>query len=124
MIPGSIRHYLMFSNPEAQQLKIRNALELVGLDAMIDKFPNGLDTLVSADGWPMSLEQCLRLKLAAVTLADPAVVVLDQIVDLVNNKILQNYIRYLQTLNTTVVYFTRRDDISLFTRTLDLESGS
>ena len=91
---------------------------------MIDKFPNGLDTLVSADGWPMSLEQCLRLKLAAVTLADPAVVVLDQIVDLVNNEILQDYIKYLQTINTTVVYFTRRDDISLFTRTLDLESGS
>jgi len=124
VIPGSIRHYLMFSNPEAQQLKIRNALELVGLDAMIDKFPAGLDTLVSADGWPMSLEQCVRLKLAAVTLADPAVVVLDQIVDLVNNDILQDYIRYLQTINTTVVYFTRRDDISLFTRTLDLESGS
>jgi len=124
VIPGSIRHYLMFSNPEAQQLKIRNALELVGLDAMIDKFPNGLDTLVSADGWPMSLEQCLRLKLAAVTLADPAIVVLDQIVDLVNNEILQDYIKYLQTINTTVVYFTRRDDISLFTRTLDLESGS
>ena len=123
VIPGSISHYMKFSNPHAKQAEIRQALELAGMDLVIDHLPAGLDTIISADAWPLSLEHCLRLKLAAAILSRPGVLVLDQIVDLVDGKILQHLLTQLKSENTTVIYFTRREDISVFTRELNLDTG-
>jgi len=122
VIPGSIRHYLMFSNPEAKQQEIREALEITGLADFIDALPNGLDTLVSGDGYPLSLEQTLALKLGAIYLSRPSVLVLKHINDLIEPDILHTVMTKIREYGGAVIYFTQRNDIDCFTSTIDLDT--
>lgn len=120
VVPGSIRHYLMFSNPTASQHDIRQALALLALESEIDALPRGLDTHISGDGFPLSLEQTLALKLAAMYLARPNVLVLKHITDLVEPEIVANLMRAIQAYGGAVIYFTQRTEFDCFTRELDL----
>lgn len=122
VIPGSIRHYLLFAWPSATQKDMRDALGLVDLADLVDRFPAGLDTAVSADGWPLSTEQTLRLKLAAMVLSRPAILVLDQIVDLVEPAVMEKVLAAIRTGGGSVLYFTHRAELDGFTRDLELAS--
>jgi len=124
VIPGSIRHYLMFSNPSAQQVEIRRALELCGMTEVIEKLPEGLDSQLGADGWPLSLERSLRLKLAAAFLSRPSMLVIDQIYDLVDQQTMQAVLTELGKQNCSVIYFTHRQDLDLFTRNFELNENT
>jgi putative ABC transport system ATP-binding protein len=121
VVPGSIRHYLAFSNPHARQQEIRTALEMAGLADHIDKMDQGLDTLISSDGFPLSLEQTLCLKLAAIYLSRPSVLVLKHISDLVEAPILENIVTGIQQQGGAVIYFTQREDFRCYTRDIDLD---
>lgn len=121
VIPGSIRHYLMFSNPDAIQQQIREALELTSLADLIDTLPDGLDTLVSADGYPLSLEQTLGLKLAAMVLSRPAVLVLKHICDLLEAAVLDKVMNHIRNYGGAAMYFTQRNDLACFTREITLD---
>ena len=121
VVSGSIRHYLAFSNPHARQQEIRTALEMAGLADHINKMDQGLDTLISSDGFPLSLEQTLCLKLAAIYLSRPSVLVLKHISDLVEAPILENIVTGIQRQGGAVVYFTQREDFRCYTRDIDLD---
>lgn len=122
VIPGSIRHYLAFSNPESKQQDIREALAMANLEDMVDALPDGLDTILSGDGYPLSLEHTLALKLAAMYLSRPAILVLKHINDLLAENILRNVMTGVRDYGGSVVYFTQRKDLDCFTGTLDLDT--
>ncbi|MGA0935624.1 MAG: hypothetical protein ACO3R5_10890 [Pseudohongiellaceae bacterium] len=122
VVPGSIRHYLMFSNPTASQHDIREALALVELEDDIDAMPRGLDTYMSGDGFPLSLEQTLALKLAAMYLSRPKVMVLKHITDLVQPNIVQNLMQAIQGYGGAVMYITQLTEFTCFTRELDMSA--
>lgn len=124
VIPGSIRHYLLFSNPAAQQVEIRKALELCGLMEVIEKLPEGLDAQIGADGWPLNLERTLRLKLAATYLSKPSVLVIDQIYDLVDQQTMQAVLANLKSQNCSVIYFTHHSDMDVFTGNFELNENN
>lgn len=118
VIPGSIRHYLLFSNPEARQHEIRDCLEKTGLHDVIDNLPHGLDTHIGSDGFPLNLEQCLSLKLAACYLSRPRVLVLKHMCDLIESGPVQNVIKSIREYGGAVIYSTMRSDLDCFTREL------
>lgn len=123
VIPGTIRHFLNFSNPAAGQLDIREALELTGIFDVVDALPAGLDSHISSDGWPLTLEQTLRLKLSAVYLSRPQVLVLDQIADLVDRDVMATILAGFRALDTAVLYFTHTAEPGAFTRHIDLDAA-
>jgi len=122
VIPGTIRHYLLFSNPAAMKADIQEALELTDLTSTIDNLPQGLETMLSADGWPLGLEQSLRLKLAAAFLSQPGILVLDHVVDLVDENVMEYILTRFNALNTSVLYFTYRTNLDSFTGTLPFDT--
>ena len=116
VIPGSIRHYLLFSKPDAMQHEISECLEVTGMQQVIDNLPQGLDTLVGSDGFPLTLEECLGLKLAAIYLARPRVLVLKHMCDLLEAGPVQNVVNKVREYGGAVIYFTQRQDMNCFTR--------
>lgn len=120
--PISVRELLnLYIRPEASRSR-QQALALLKLDEEVARLPNGIDTVLSQDAWPLSHPQAIRLKLTTALLAEPSLVVLEDIVDAVDPEIMDDFLSAMQAIGTTVLYFTRRQDIRKFDYMLDLLS--
>lgn len=87
-----------------------NALKLVGIDRRIGKLPLGLETVLASTGWPLSLPEMMRLKLAGALLSRPKILVMSPLFDMVPADELSRLFDALDTLPTTVIYFTNRNN--------------
>lgn len=110
LVEMSIRDYLRLSGVDAAPQSITHAIREVGLEPTIARFDEGLDTKLAGTGWPLSLAETMQLKLAAVMIARPKVLVLTQLLDVVPQEAVQRAIDHLQgDRGTTVIYFSNRN---------------
>jgi putative ABC transport system ATP-binding protein len=89
---------------------IVEAVDLVGLSDRISTLPKGLDTVLSASGWPLSVEETMALKLAAALLAHPRVLILSSLYDLMPPACVDKVLARLKKVGTTVLQFTCRPE--------------
>lgn len=109
IIEMTIRDYLELSSDNVAPSKMLEVLKVVGLEPVIARFEKGLDTKLSVTGWPFSITETMLLKLAAAILAEPRILILNQLYDLVSEEMLFRALRYLQEdKSKTVIYFSRR----------------
>lgn len=78
LFSSSIRDNLKMGDPCATDEQIWNALEKVGLAHFIRRLPEGLDTPLQERGGRLSIGQRQLVVFAAVLLANPRIVVLDE----------------------------------------------
>jgi putative ABC transport system ATP-binding protein len=96
-------------------------LACVGLDEVMEELENGLDTQLSSTGWPLSVSETMRLKLAAAILARPKVLVLNQLFDTLPAATLQRAVdRLCITCDepTTLIIFSSAEPQMRFDRYL------
>jgi ATP-binding cassette subfamily B protein len=75
---GSIRDNLVFANPEATDADVDAAIDAVGLRELIERLPNGFDTVVHERGQTLSAGERQLLALGRAFLSHPRVLVLDE----------------------------------------------
>lgn len=119
LVAATIREYLRYADVNQPNHIMMEALACAGLDESIRYMPEGMDTKLSVTGAPLSLVEVLKLKLAATLIAKPNILVLNQLFDVVPSHILK---RVLDKINnngeTTVIYFSNRDENLNFDRFL------
>lgn len=109
IIEMSIREYLELNCEDFTPAKALDAIRLVGLEQVIARFEDGLDTQLAGNGRPLSTTETMQLKLAAAILARPRVLILNPLYDLVDEAVLSRTLAHLRAdKNNTVLYFSRR----------------
>ena len=128
---GSIRDNLKIAAPEADDARLRAALELVAADAWADEI--GWDEPIGAGAYQLSPGQSQQLSLARLTLGDPRVLVLDEATSLLDPRAARSLEQSLATLmrGRTVVFIAHRlhtardaDRVVLMERGRIVESGT
>lgn len=74
----SIRENLKIGNPEATDSQLLEALNTVELSEFVGTLPEGLDTMIGAQGYNFSGGEKQRLKLARLLLRDTPIFILDE----------------------------------------------
>ncbi|MDE0879358.1 MAG: hypothetical protein OSB00_11955 [Sphingomonas bacterium] len=114
IVDVSIREFLTLAQSNARTDLMLDALAATGLERSIAKLPDGLDTHLSQSGWPLSIGEVMALKLSAALLAQPRVLVLSTLYDLLPIEKVRNVLSRLRSAGTTVLLSTARpEDIEL-----------
>jgi putative ABC transport system ATP-binding protein len=109
VIAMTIREFLQLAGDEVTSAQVLEAVKIVGLDAVVSRFEKGLDTPINLSGWPLSITETMLLKLAAAILAEPRVLILNQLYDLVAEDVIMRVIAHLRAdKSITIIYFSRR----------------
>lgn len=75
---GTLRDNLTLAAPAAGDREIRAALEAAGVEEMVDRVPDHLDTVLGVGGHMLTDAQAQQLALARLLLADAELVILDE----------------------------------------------
>ncbi|MBX9858083.1 MAG: ABC transporter ATP-binding protein [Sphingomonas sp.] len=110
IVECSVRDYLELCSPDDDPSSMMAALQLLGIDRRIGQLPQGLDTILPSTGWPLSLPDMMRLKLAGALLSRPKLLLLSPLFDMVPADELARIFAALEQLPTTVIYFTNRNN--------------
>ncbi|GAB3507113.1 ABC transporter ATP-binding protein [Amycolatopsis cihanbeyliensis] len=75
---GPLAEDLRLAAPEADERRLRSALERTGALGWVDSLPEGLATVVGDGGHRLTVTQAQQLALARLVLADPPIAILDE----------------------------------------------
>ncbi|MCI0436061.1 MAG: ABC transporter ATP-binding protein/permease [Gemmatimonadetes bacterium] len=78
VLNASLAENIRYARPDANGAEVRVAARAAGLDDLIERLPQGLDTPVGERGRALSAGERQRLAIARAFLANPSVLVLDE----------------------------------------------
>ena len=111
LLEGTIEEYLTFFDKSVAQSDVNWALKVTGLDRLILKSKDGLDTRIIPSGWPLSESEKILLKIARILIQKPKLIIITEVLDMLVLGARQRILHYLTKESlATVIYFSHRVD--------------
>ncbi len=126
LFKGTIRENLLIANPEADDARMWEVLDMVQAREFIELLPEGLDSRVEENGKNLSAGQKQMISFARAVLSDPRVIVLDEAtsaVDLYTETKIQDAIETLLSSRTSVSIAHRLTTILKSDKIIVLDHG-
>lgn len=76
--------YVQHGHPEIDRADVHKAIDVMGLTERVSSLPQGLETVISPSGWPLTIEETLRLKLSAAIVDGPRLLVLSDVYEILD----------------------------------------
>jgi ABC-type multidrug transport system fused ATPase/permease subunit len=126
LFDGSIMSNLRFVRPTASQQELEEAMQMVGMSALVTSLPDGLRQRIGPDGCQLSGGERQRLALARAYLQKPRVLILDEATSCLDPSAEASILQRLRSnlsLSTFIVISHRLSTFSTFGRVLLLSRG-
>lgn len=127
MFHDTIRNNLRYGAPGASEDEMRAALEAAQIWGLVERLPDGLDTMVGERGYRLSGGERQRFAIARLLLKAPPIVVLDEAtahLDSESEVAVQRALDAAMTDRTSVVIAHRLSTVRAADLILVIESGT
>ena len=117
---------LRYARPDATDSEIRTAAEAANIAEMIDKLPDGYETLVGERGYRLSGGEKQRIAIARVVLEDPEVLILDEATSHLDSRseaLIQQALERLMNGRTSIVIAHRLSTVRAADQILVIDEG-
>ncbi|MFN8049992.1 MAG: ABC transporter ATP-binding protein [Acidimicrobiales bacterium] len=126
MFHTTVSENLRYANPEATDAQLRSAAEAAQILEVIERLPDGFDTVVGERGYRLSGGEKQRLAIARMLVKNPAIVILDEAtshLDSENEHLVQTALATALADRTSIVIAHRLSTITAADQILVMEQG-
>jgi subfamily B ATP-binding cassette protein MsbA len=123
----SIRNNITYGTPKATEAEIVEAARLANALEFITKLPQGLDTIVGADGIQLSGGQQQRIAIARALVRNPEILILDEptsALDAITEQVIQELLEKFTVGRTVIVIAHRFSTIAKADKVVVIEQGT
>ncbi len=123
---GTIRENIAYGNPDADQEAIDDAARKANAMEFIERFPEGMNTIVGERGVKLSGGQRQRIAIARAILKDPSLLILDEAtssLDAESESLVQEALEKLMKGRTSIIIAHRLSTIRKVDRIFVLKEG-
>ena len=78
MFRGTLADNIRYKNPAATDEEVAVAAIAAGMEATLQRFPDGLQTIVGESGFGLSVGERQRIQIARVIVAKPKILIMDE----------------------------------------------
>ena len=123
---GSIDQNLRMGRRNVGSAQVNEIIEQLGLTETVASLPEGFNTQLHINGYPLSRSQAIRLMLARALISKPGVLLIESLLDQLSDSDVEDSLEMLDSFesDTTIVITTGRRAIAHWAgQTLDFENG-
>lgn len=126
VLSGSLRANLLLGNPDADEDEVLRVVKTTRLDGLVERLPQGLETLVGHRGTKLSGGERQRVAIARALLRRPRLLLLDEAtsqLDAVNEAALRDTVADVARSTTVLVVAHRLSTVTMADRIVVMDAG-